>query len=145
MFLLSIIPDFVIHLLVLVGVLGMIASFFFEFIPFVSQYKLPIKIISIIVLVFGVYFEGGIANDQRWQLKVSEAQQQVLKAEAQAEEANRKLVESLLKRDQDIKYITQSNVKKLKELSSQLDQQCKVSPQVVDVLNNAAKNRKDAK
>lgn len=145
MFLLSIIPDFVIHLLVLVGVLGMIASFFFEFIPFVSQYKLPIKIISIIVLVFGVYFEGGIANDQRWQLKVSEAQQQVLKAEAQAEEANRKLVEGLLKRDQAIKYITQSNVKKLKELSSQLDQQCKVSPQVVDVLNNAAKNRKDAK
>lgn len=143
MWLLNILPDFIIHLSVVAGVLGLVASFFLGFIPFVLQYKLPIQVISIIVLVFGIYFEGGIANENVWKLRVAEAQQQAIESKAQAEVANRKLTETLSKRDKDIREATNNNLYKLRELSNQINKQCVVDNSVVSLLNNAAANRKE--
>ena len=76
MWILSFLPEAVTHLIFFVGVIGVIAGFVLGFIPFIAPYKLPIQIISILVLSFGLYLEGGLADQAIWQLKVKEYKSQ---------------------------------------------------------------------
>ena len=71
MWILDWLPFWIFHLVVVLGIAGIIASIVFKFVPFISQYTLPIQVISIIVLVFGVYMEGGISNQEKWEAKVA--------------------------------------------------------------------------
>ena len=82
MWILNFLPDFIFHLIVLAGILGVIASFVCEFIPFVAKYKLPIQVASTIALVIGIYFEGGIANEAKWQARVKELEAKIAIAES---------------------------------------------------------------
>ena len=80
-------PAFVVPLLILVSVLGILASFVLEFIPFVSTYKTVLQVICIVVLAFGLYLEGGIAEKSKWEakvllLQVELANKQVVSADA---------------------------------------------------------------
>ena len=81
MWLLNLLPDWIFHLIVLAGVLGLLGSFFFGFIPFVSKYTLPIKVGSIVLLVIGIWFEGGISNNNAWLEKVHALEKKVAEAE----------------------------------------------------------------
>ena len=84
MWLLQWLPDWVFHLILLVGVLGLGASFVLKFIPFVDQYKLPIQVAAVILIVLGVYMEGAISNQAWWELRVAEAEKRVAEAEKKA-------------------------------------------------------------
>ena len=72
MWIINWLPEFVVHLIFLAGVVGTIAGFVLGFIPFVSKYKLPIQIISLLLLSLGVYLEGGLAEKHKWELRVKE-------------------------------------------------------------------------
>ena len=103
MWLLNWLPDFVIHLMVIAGVLGIVASWFFGFMPFISQYKLPIQIISIIVLVLGIWTEGANSNNNAWLLKVKDMEVKIAQAETQSAQVNTVLVETILEKEKIIK------------------------------------------
>lgn len=103
MWLLNWLPDFVIHLMVIAGVLGIIASWFFGFMPFISQYKLPIQIISILVLVLGIWTEGANSNNNAWLLKIKDMEVKVAQAETQSAHVNTVLVETILEKEKIIK------------------------------------------
>ena len=145
MWLLNWLPDFVFHLMLLVGLLAIGASFVLSFIPFVSQYKLPIQIAGIMLTVLAVWYEGGIAKDAEYKARIAEMQLKVAKAETASAEANVKLAEQILREQARIKDLTETNKKRLKELSDQLNKQCTVNNSVITVLNDAAKNRKEVK
>jgi len=66
---LSFLPDWFWSLVLIAGVIGLIASWILKKIPFISNNALPIKVISIILLLVGVYFQGVIANEEKWQAK----------------------------------------------------------------------------
>ena len=80
MWILSILPETAIHIIFGIGVLGVIAGFVLGFIPAIKTYKLAIQICSLLVLVFGVYLEGGLADYKEWELKVKEMEAKVAKA-----------------------------------------------------------------
>lgn len=145
MWLLNWLPDWVFHFILLAGVLGLVASFVLKFIPFVDQYRIPIQVAAILLTILGVWYEGGIAKDREYRERISALELKVSRAETAAAEANTKLVEALAKKDQEIKDATNANKQKLKDLAAQLNKTCIVNQDVVNVLNNAAKNRKDAK
>lgn len=145
MWLLNWLPDFVFHLMLLVGLVAIGASFVLNFIPFVSQYRLPIQIAGIILTVVAVWYEGGIAKDAEYKTRIAELELKISQAETQAAEANTKLAEQILKEQARIKDITETNKKRLKDLADQLDKQCSVDQAVIDVLNDAASNRKENK
>ena len=142
MWILDWLPAWVFHLTVLIGIGGVLASWVLTFVPFVMTYRLPIQVVSIIVLVFGIYAEGGLSNQQKWELRVSEAEKKVLIAEAKAEELTRKLTEIILKNEKDIKEITTNNLTQLRSISAKIDKQCTVDSDAINILNNAAKNKK---
>ena len=103
MFIFTILPELFVHLIFGLGIFLTIVGFFLSFIPFISAYKLPIKIIGFIVLVFGIYLEGGLANNKEWELKVKEVEAQVAKAEAESANLNTQLQAALSDKKQVIK------------------------------------------
>ena len=111
MWIFTIAPEWVIHLIFSVGLLGVIAGFVLGFIPFINRYLLPIKIISLIVFVFGLYLEGGLADNKEWQLKIKEVEAQVAKAEAEAAKANTELQAALTNKTDVIKQKGETIVK----------------------------------
>jgi len=143
---LALIPDsiliWVINILLFAGLAGTIAGFFIKFIPFVNQYRLPVQIISIILLVAGVYFKGGYATEMAWRDKVKAAEERAALAEAQAKETNVKIQTKIVERVKKIKevqYVIQEKIVKEKEI---IDKDCRVPQVAIDIHNDAAKNRK---
>jgi uncharacterized membrane protein len=69
MWILSITPDWVFHVMLIAGILGTIAGFALGFISVIKQYIIPIRIISIVLLLFGLFMEGALLDNQQWQIQ----------------------------------------------------------------------------
>ena len=103
MWIINWLPEFVVHLIFLAGIVGTIAGFVLGFIPFVSKYKLPIQIISLLLLSLGVYLEGGLAEKAKWELRVKEMEAKVAEAQAKAAVVNTEIVEKIVTEKEYIK------------------------------------------
>jgi len=137
MWLLNWLPDFIIHLMVIAGVLGIIASWFFGFVPFINQYKLPIQIISILVLVFGIWIEGANSNNNSWLLKVKELETKLARAETQSAQVNTILVENIVEKEKIIK--DKQNELKI-AINKYITDECKLSNASVSLFNSSSQN-----
>lgn len=139
MWLLTWMPDFVFHLLLLAGLLGLAASFVLGFMPFVSTYKLPIQAASVLAIIISVWFEGGIANEAKWQARITELEAKIAKAEVESAEANGKLSKRLAAKDKEI-ALAQAEIKsRIKDRAAAMDAVCKIPADVVSIINDAAK------
>ena len=144
MFILSILPDAAIHIIFILGILGTIAGFVLGFIPFVKTYQFAIQICSIVVLVFGVYLEGGLADYKEWELKVKEMEARMAQAEAQSANKNIEIQEKIVEKTKVIRekgkdiiqYIDKEVIKK-EEVIKYIEN-CPVPKDVIDTLNKAA-------
>ena len=112
------------------------------FIPFVNQYRLPVQIASVILLVLGVYFKGGYATEMAWRDKVKAAEERAALAEKQAEEANGKIQTQIVEKVKVVKENTVVYRDRIKEVEKQIDAKCEVAPEAVDIHNAAARNVK---
>jgi hypothetical protein len=137
MWILSWLPDFVFHLMVIVGVLGIVASWFFGFVPFIGQYKLPIQIISILILLFGIWVEGANSNNNSWLLKVKELEIKLARAETQSANVNTILVEKILEKEKIIKD-KQNELKNA--INKYATDECKLSNASVSLFNSSSQN-----
>lgn len=138
MWILEWLPDFVFHLIVIAGVLGLLAAQFFTFIPFVSQYTTPIRIVSAILLVVGIWFEGGISNEAKWQARVTELQLKVAEAEKQSAKQNTVIVEKIVTKTQIIKEKGDNVIKYIDRELVKYDNQCVIPDEFVKAHNDAA-------
>ena len=144
MWILSILPDAAIHIIFGLGILGTIAGFVLGFIPFIKTYKLAIQIISLLVLVFGVYLEGGLADYKEWELKVKEMEAKVAQAEAQSANKNTEIQEKIVEKTKVIrekgrdiiKYVDKEIIKK--EEVIKYVENCPVPKEIIDAHNKAA-------
>ena len=150
MWILSILPEAAIHTIFGLGILGTIAGFVLGFIPFIKTYKLAIQIISLIVLVLGVYLEGGLADYKEWELRVKEMEAKVAQAEAQSANKNVEIQEKIVEKTKVIrekgrdiiKYIDKEVVKK--EEVIKYVENCPVPKEIIDLHNQAAELNKAA-
>ena len=139
MWLISFLPDWVFHLLLIAGLLGIAASFILKFIPFVAQYKLPIQAASVLALVVAVWFEGGISNEEKWQARVHELEAKVAESEKQSAIANGQIDNKANQKIAAVKQVQYVVQERLRTESTSLDAQCKLTPNVIDILNTAAR------
>ena len=138
MWLMAILPDFVFHSLTVIGVLGVVCSLFFSFIPFVSSYKTPIQILSIIALVVGIYFQGAIANEAKMKVQISELQVKVAEAQAKAAKENIKIVEKIVYKDKIIRQRGEDIIRYVAREITKYDNQCVIPKEFVEIVNKAA-------
>ncbi len=143
MFLLSFLPDsfllWAINLILLVGLVGTLSSYFIRFIPPLFPYAGLIKTIGIVLLVVGVYFRGGYGVEMEWRARVAEVEAKVAAAEAKSKQVNtviQKVYVDKVKVVTDTKIVIQE---KIVEKEKIIDAECKVAPDAITILNEAAK------
>ena len=103
MWILSFLPNWVFHAILETGVLTVLASTYFGFIPFIRTYTTPAKIIGYILVALGLFLEGGLAVNAAWEARVREMEEKVAKAEVESAKENIKIVEKFVKKTE---YIT---------------------------------------
>jgi hypothetical protein len=140
----SLIPDSVLSwvywAIIAVGLTGMFAGWFSKFIPVYGRYIGFIKPIGIALVVLGVWLRGGYDTEMAWRAKVADAEAKVAKAEAASQEVNTKL-EAKIKEKQKVRVEYYNTVKeRIVKETQVIDAECKVAPEVIKDLNDAAKN-----
>lgn len=107
MWLLHLLPDslilYITYAMLAVGLAGIIVGFFLGKIPFVSQYKLPIQIVSIILFCSGLYWYGGYSTEMMWRERVAEMEAKVAEAEKKSQAANAEIQQRIVERTKLIK------------------------------------------
>ncbi len=143
---LAFIPDaflaWVINTILIAGIIGLAASFFFGYVvrllPAIAPYHLLLKIVSIVLLVSGVYFKGGYSVEMSWRNRVAELEAQVAKSEKKSKEVNEKIV--TVYKDK-IKVVKETQIvvqEKIKTVEVEIDSQCKITDDTINILNEAA-------
>jgi hypothetical protein len=145
MWLLKFLPDWIFYAVLLIGLAGLAASFVLRFIPFISQYRLPIQCASGILIVIGVYMAGAISNESAWQARVAELELKIARAETQSAEANSELRNKLSRKEQEIVQAQQALKGRIQQNAAQMDAVCLVPRTAIDILNDAARKTGGAK
>lgn len=147
MWLLHFLPDsfiqFIVHAILLVGLIGVFLSFFIinkilMAVPLLSRYVNIAQIISAITLTAGVYFEGGYSAEMQWRERVREVESKVAQAEQEAKDANLKLDNANKEKVKEIQ-VKQVIVKQYIDREvTKYDSTCVIPAPVVKALNAAA-------
>jgi len=146
MWMLAFIPDaflaWIINTILITGIIGFAASFFFGYVvrwlPAIAPYHLLIQVVSIVLLVAGVYFKGGYSVEMDWRAKVAELESKVAISEQKSKEANTQIQTVYVDR---VKVVKEKQIvvqEKIKTVEVKIDSQCKITADTVDILNDAA-------
>jgi hypothetical protein len=146
MWMLSFIPDallvWAINAVLLVGIAGTAVSILFKlairYFPWIIPYRLLLQVVSVILLVLGVYLKGGYAVEAEWRARVAELEAKVAVSEQQSKEANTKIQTVYVDR---VKVVKEQQIiiqEKLKTVEIKIDANCKVVPDAISILNEAA-------
>jgi hypothetical protein len=100
MWILHFLPDsfiqFIVHTILVLGIVGCLLSFFvinrvLRFMPMLAPYYRAMQVISVLLLVGGIYLEGGYSTEMQWRARVAELEAKLKEAETQSAEVNSKL------------------------------------------------------
>jgi uncharacterized membrane protein len=141
MWILTVLPDWVIHLVLIAGILGILAGFVLTFIPALKPYKFAIQVCSILVMSLGVYLEGGLADYNQWQLKIKEVEAKLAEAQAVSQQENVKIVTKVVKQLELVRVPGSEVVKYVDREVVKYDNTCPVPAPVVKAHNAAALNK----
>lgn len=129
MWILNWLPDFVFHLILVLGVLALLAGWALRMVPVVAKYSLPIQVVGVLLTILGVWYEGGIAKDAEWKAKIAELETKVAQAEAKSAQVNTKVVTKVVTKTQVIKQKGDDVVRYIDREITKYDAECKI-PQV---------------
>lgn len=145
----SVLPDsfllFVFYSLFFAGMALIVASWFVTFIPLISKYRFPTQVIGIVVLALGAYTLGGFEIDQVWKERVRQLEAKLHDAEVKSQETNVVIQEKIVYKTKIVEKKTVQYVDRIKEIAKEVDAKCEVDPRIVEQLNKAAEDPKEAK
>jgi hypothetical protein len=140
MWIINWLPEAFIHIIFLIGVIGTIAGFVLGFLPFIGKYKLPIQIISLLLLSLGVYLEGGLAEKHKWELRVKEMEAKVAEAQAKASVVNTEIVEKIVTEKEYIKVKGAKVIEYIDREVKVFDSNCEVPEVAIKAHDISASN-----
>jgi hypothetical protein len=138
MWLLNWLPDWTFHLMMAAGLLGILVGVYFRRLPIIAQYQVPIIIVSVVLTVAGVWYSGGIAKDREYRALVAELQVKIAQAEKQAADANTQIEYVYRDRVQVVEKVRYQVISAIRENTNALDASCRLIPEAVSILNQAA-------
>jgi hypothetical protein len=138
MWLLSFLPDFVWHLLTVAGIVAVGAALLLKNIPLVSSYRIPLQYGGIAAVLLGIWMEGGMANEAKWQARVKELEAKIAVAEEKSKEENVKIVNKVVTKTEYYKQRGNDIVQYVDREITKYDNTCPVPKEVVKAHNDAA-------
>ena len=146
MWILNFIPDalilWAINIILLVGLIAAFSSNFISYVPSIIPYASIIKIFGIILVILGVYFHGAYDAEENWREKVKDLEAKINISEVKSKEVNTILKDSLISKNKEINQNQVLIQERIKKVDKQIDADCKITPEVITILNDAARNIK---
>jgi len=142
MWLINLLPDWIYHLIVLIGICGVVASITLSYFPsFISKFQVPIKLLSVIVLSVGVFFEGTQFATSSMEDDVTELKHALAIAEEKSKNVNErvvveyktKIIKVKEKSDEIVRYID-------RYINESVDREFPIPNAFVVLHDSAAKN-----
>lgn len=133
-FIFKYLPSILIHLLLLVSILGFVASFL------VPINRIVIKNISIALFVVSIYLEGGLAVTKEYERRESEWKQKIQDAETKSKQTNEKIKYIFINKTKKIKEVQEEVGKKIDSVSVEINKECRITTDTIEILNDAARN-----
>ena len=137
-FIFTYVPALFVHLILISGFMGILLSTFN--IPIVLPISSKIiQYLSIILIVIGIYLEGGLAINNEYLQRSDEWNRKVQVAEENAKIANeniRVVYIDRIKTIEKIKYITKNKIYKY---TDKMNKECTLIPEILEIHNDAAK------
>ncbi len=141
--LLSLLPTafvgLIIHAILIAGIVGLLLSIFTNLIPQIQPYSFILRIVSYVLIVVGVFYEGVLYNQKVWEEKVASLEAQIKLSQEKSKTINEEIKTKYVTKVERIKeteYIIQEKIKENKE---KIDAQCVVPTEAIEALNDAAK------
>lgn len=135
---LTVVPELVIHFVLALGLVGLFVAAFIQKIPFINQYKLPIQIVSLLLALSGVYLEGALSYKQSVAIEVAELRQRLAEAEAAGAKVNTEIVERIVNDTQVIREKGRTITEYVDREVVKYDNSCIVPTEVINAHNMAA-------
>ena len=142
MWLLSFITEWMTHAILAVGIVLVIAGFVLTFIPFVKPYQLACQVIGILMLGFGLYSEGKLAESLSWEAKIKDLEVKLAEAEVRAANVNTEIVTQTVTKKQIIKEKGEDVIKYIDREVVKYNNTCPIPQSVIKAHNAAAQNKK---
>ena len=140
LWLISFLPDWVFHIVIFLGIGGLIASAILKRLPTLHTYSFVTYFAGLVLIVSGVWFEGGISEKTNWEQRVKDLEAKVQVAEAKSQQVNTVIETKIVERVKIVKDTKNANKETAKLIANQLDNKCVVPESTVMLLNSASQN-----
>lgn len=131
--------SYIVHAALVAGVIGTFFGSIVARIPIINSYGAIVKTIALPLLIVAIFAEGYLFASKSWIEEAKKFEEKVKVAEQQAKDANVKLGQALTDKNNSVKQQQIVIQEKIKEVQVKVNAECKISPEVVKILNDAAK------
>lgn len=141
MWILQWLPDWVFYGILIVGLLGYLITYLLKFIPLpvLYVYRTPIQIVSVLMIVFGVYMAGSIANENAWKERVAQLEKEYSESKVESEKVNTEVVTKYITKREVVKQKGEEIVRYIDREIVKYNEVCKLPDEVIKIHNDAAK------
>lgn len=146
LWMINVIPDsvisWIINTMIIAGIVCLSIYNFIsilQFFPYLIYFKPIVYLTGCILLLLGVYFKGMHSADSTWKEKVAEMQEKVRIAEEKSKKVNTVIQKEVVTKIKYIRDNQQKTEQLIKNLSTSIDSECILDPQVLFILNESAK------
>lgn len=130
---------YIVHAAFIAGVVGTFFGGIISKIPFIGNYGAIVKAIAIPLLLVSLFAEGYIYASESWIEEAKKFEEKVKIAEQQSKDANEKIKTVYVDKVKIVKQQQEVIKEKIKEVEKIIDAKCEVAPEVISILNQAAK------
>lgn len=139
------IPSWLIHTILISGLISVATSVVLSLVPVVKQYAVPLFLAGVLLTFSGAFVEGATFINNKWLDRMYKIEEKIKQAEKISAEQNAKLSAQLAGRLQSIKDAQKLTAEEIAKLAPYIDAQCKITPQAAELYNRAAARPKDKK
>jgi len=130
--------SYIVHAALIAGVIGTFFGSIVARIPVINSYGAIVKTIALPLLIVAIFAEGYLFASKSWIEETKKFEEKVKVAEQKAKDANDKLGQALTDKKNSVKQQQIVIQEKIKEVEVQVNAECKILPDVVKILNDAA-------
>jgi hypothetical protein len=142
MFILSITPDWFIHLLLIASAIALTVGITLGSVKLIKQYTTLLKVCGSIVLVLALLLEGALLDNHVWQERVLEVEAKLAKAEAEAAKANTTITDRVATKQAKVREKTVIVKQYIDREVTKYDTTCVIPKPFIRAHNDAAEQAK---
>ena len=147
MWLLHLLPDglleLVVNLILFIGIISTLVSTFLfgtisKYVPSLAAHNTLVRVVSILILTFGVYFKGGYSTEMIWRERVAKLETQLKIADEKSKTVNTVIEQKIIYKTKIVKEKAKNIIKYIDNPAiTKFDKVCPLPKEVIDIHNEA--------